>query len=260
MTSKEGAMRIQGFSLLALAVLTGAVQADDSDAARVLVDEAIRAHGGEEALTKYPVVTVKTEGIFQGHKGTPVFFHTSEATTHGDDRFCVSLSGKLLKKEFQIVNVLDGKVGWIRQASEGKQDTQECSPAQLADFREGGYLNRVTTLVPLKGRDFTLSLAGEQKHNDRALAGVRVSCRGQRDVTLYFDKQTHLLVKTEERGKAGTDAEGKVETIRGRYKEVLGVQMPTSWEVYYNDQCLWSHHVIEYKFVEKPAPGTFAKP
>lgn len=253
-------MRIPGFVLLAVVLLAGAVRADDGAAARALIDAAVRAHGGEAALAKYPVKTVKTEGIFQGYDRTPVFFHTCETTTHGAEQYRMALNGDMQKQKFQIVNVLDGGRGWIKQAGGTVQDTSPCTPAQLANFQEGGYATWVATLVPLKGREFTLSPAGEQKHGERALAGVRVSNKGHRDVSLFFDKQSHLLVKTEERGTAGTGVEGKVETIRGRNKDVQGVQLPVSWEVYYNGRCLWSHHVTDYKLSEKPAPGTFAKP
>ncbi len=253
-------MRLQWLIAIGLCLLTSSVRADDSAAARALVDDAIRAHGGEAALAKYSVVTVKTEGIFQGYDRTPVFFHTCETTIQGADQYRISLHGELNKQKFHIVNILDGEQGWIKQSGESMEDTSRCSPTQLTNFRECGYINRVTTLVPLKSREFRLALAGEQQHHEQTLVGVRVSCRGHRDITLYFDKQTHLLVKIEERGTAGTGVDGKVETIRGRYKDVQGIQMPISWEVYYNGRCLWSHHVIEYQLANQPEPGTFAKP
>ena len=98
-----------------------------------------------------------------------------------------------------------------------------CTPAQLRELQEGGYASWVTTLLPLKGQEFTLALAGEEKIRDQPAVGVLVSSRGRRDVTLFFDKESRLLVKTETRATAGTGVEGKVETILLLHKEFYGV-------------------------------------
>jgi hypothetical protein len=245
--------------LVASGLLAGAARADDG-AARAVVEEAVRAHGGEAALAKWPVVTAKTEGIFHGHDRTPVFFFTCEATTHGADQYHAALDGDLNKQKFRVVNVLDGKRGWIKHAGEGRQDTQECTPAQLREFQEEGYVEWVTTLLPLKGEGFTLTLVGEEKVRGDPAVAVRVSSRGHRDVTLFFDKETHLLIKTETRAKAGTPVEGKVETFRGRHKAFQGVQRPTTLTVYHDGRSLISHWVLDYQVAEKPEGGKFAKP
>src|SRR5437763_7673127 len=112
-------MRWHGFLLAASGLLlVGAARADDTAAARAIVDEAVRAHGGEAALAKWPVVTAKTKGIFQGYERTPVFFFTCEVTTHGADQSRSVLDGKITvpngkpnPQPFQVVNVLAGKRG-----------------------------------------------------------------------------------------------------------------------------------------------------
>lgn len=253
-------MRFHGFMLIVSGLLVSATWADDSAAARTLVDEAIRAHGGEAALARYPGVTVKTEGIFQGYERTPAFFFSCRTTSHGAKQYRSTLEGELFKQKFRIINVLDGRRGWIEMSGEGKQIVKDCTPAQLSDFQESGYVNWVTTFLPIRSGEFTLSLAREQKERNRALVGVRVSSRGHRDVTLFFDKETRLLVKTEERATAGTGLEGKVETVLGRHKAVQGVQRPMHWTVYYNGVGLYSHDVVEYKLDEKPDNSAFTKP
>lgn len=257
-------MRLNGFVILAIVLFGGSAWAEENSA-RKLIDAAIVAHGGAAALAKYSVVTVKTEGIFQGYKDKPVFFHKDELTTHGANQYRSEMRFELNGAKVHVVNVLDGKQGWIKQSAvprSGEQivTTQQCKSDQLAKFQWSGHISHLTTLVPLKGLDYTLSLAGEQPAFQSTLVGVRVSHQGHRDVILYFDKETHLLRKVTHRGTAGTDDEGTVETRFGRYEEIEGIQMPTSWEVWLNNKCLWSHHVVERKFAETPAPGTFAKP
>ncbi|HEY8506154.1 MAG TPA: hypothetical protein VIL46_16325, partial [Gemmataceae bacterium] len=106
-------MRLYGLVLIASGLLAQAAGAEDGAAARGLIDGAIRAHGGEAALAKWPVVTVKTEGIFHGFERTPVFFFTSEMTNHGADQWRHVLDGALRGQKFRVTNVLDGGRGWV---------------------------------------------------------------------------------------------------------------------------------------------------
>lgn len=253
-------MRFHGFLLIASFVFVGVARADDGVAARAVVDEAIRAHGGEAALAKWPVVTMKTEGIFHGYDRTPVFFFTCVTTVYGAEQYHAALDGELNKQKFRVVNVLNGTSGWIQMAGQGKQVTQDCTLAQLAEFRESGYVSWISTLLPLKEPEFTLTLAGEEKDGDRTRVGVRVSSQGHRDATLFFDKESKLLVKTEERATAGTGVEGKVETLLRQYKAFQGVQRPTMVAIYHDGRSLISHWVLDYQVAAQPAEGAFARP
>lgn len=254
-----------GLLLVALVLFAGTARADEASA-RKLVDAAIRAQGGAATLASHPVVTLKTEGIFQGYKDKPVFFHKSVTTRHGSSRYRSEMRFDLNGVKMHVVNVLDEQQGWIKQSGvqksgESLQKTEKCTPDQLARFKEAGYIDQLTTsLGQLLGPDYSLQLEAEATGSTSALDGVRVSSKSQRDVILYFDKETHLLKSVVHRGTAGTDVEGTVEIRMGRYEEFQGMQMPIAWEIWFNDQCLWSHHVVERKLAESPLPGTFAKP
>ena len=50
-------------------------------------------------------------------------------------------------------------------------------------------------LVPLKGKDFKLEAAGEEKVDGKPAAGIKVTGPDQKDFTLYFDKESGLPVK-----------------------------------------------------------------
>jgi len=233
--------------------------------ARATLDAAIRAQGGEAVLAKNPVRTVKTEGIFQGYRDKPVFFHKSELTTHGLGRYRGEIRFELHKTKLHVVNVLNDGQGWIRQSATPAMglpivDTRECTPDQRARFQESGYINHIMTLTPLKSPDFNLALEQDSRDPQSTLIGIRVSHPRHRDVVLSFDRETHLLKKVTHQGTAGTDTEGTVEIRLGRHEAVQGMQMPVSWEVWLDGQCLWSHHVVERKFAEAPAPEAFAIP
>jgi hypothetical protein len=254
-----------GFLLVSMVMFAGAARGDEASA-RKLVEAAIHAQGGAATLASHPVVTLKTEGIFQGYKEKPVFFHKSESTRHGSDRYRSEMWCDLTGAKLHVVNVLDDQQGWVKQSAmlksgESLQTTEKCTPDQLARFKEAGYVDQLTTsLGEILGSDYSLKLEGEATGSKSALDGVRVSRKSRRDVILYFDKETHLLKSIVHRGTAGTDDEGTVEVRIGRYEEFQGMQMPISWEIWLNDRCLWSHHVVERNFAKTPLPGMFAKP
>jgi hypothetical protein len=265
-------MRFHGSIFIAFALLVSAANADERAAARALIDEAIAAHGAEAALAKWPLVIANTMGTFHGYERAPVFFFKSEITIYGAERWRHVLDGELKGEKFRVANVLDGKRGWVKMQGNGKGETREFTPAELDDRREDGYVNWVCALLPLKSPAFTLTLAGEEKFSEVTWQkfvpyeillpafGVRVSSKGHRDVTLFFDKESHLLVKTETRSRAGTPIEGKVETILRRHKAVEGVQRPMMLMTFHDGKPLWSHWVMEYRVAEKADAGMFAKP
>lgn len=260
-------MRIHGRVLILAALAAPAVRADDAAAARDLIDRAIRAHGGEAAMAKWPVVTVKSEGIFHGHDRTPVFFFTSETAAHGPDRHRSVVDGKITVPNgkpnpqlFRVTNILDGERGWVHMAGSDKVETRDFTAAELARAKESAYAGWVATLLPLKDAAFTLALAGESKVQNEPAVGVRVSSRGRRDVTLFFDKRSHLLVKTETRGQAGTGVEGQVELFLSRYKDVDGVQRPMHLMLQHDGRPLMSNFVLDYQLLAESKAETFAKP
>lgn len=258
-------MRLNGILLVALILLAGGIRAEDASA-RKIIEAAIRAQGGSVGLSKHPVITIKTTGIFQGYKDKPVFFHTSEITSFGAHQYRNELRCDLSGTKLHVVNVLDNDRGWVSQSvvpKAGKtiQKTDACTPEQLARFQQAGNINLLTTsLVHALGPEYTLQREVADNVASPDLIGVRVSRKGQPDVSLYFDRQTSLLKKLVHKGTAGTDEEGTVETRLGRYEEFEGLLLPSSWETWFNNQCLWSHHVEERKFTEKPAPNLFTKP
>ena len=67
-----------------------------------------------------------------------------------------------------------------------------------------------------------LELLGEMKVGDKPALGVRVEVKGYRGVSLFFDKETHLLVKSESRGKdvIGGGEEFTNEKLYSDYKKI----------------------------------------
>ena len=114
--------------------------------------------------------------------------------------------------------------------------------------------------MPLKGKAFRLAPLGEVNIDKRPARGVWVSSKGHRDVNLYFDKETGLLVKTETRVKDDNDQEVTEETFLGDYKEVQGTKQATKLTVKRDGELYLESEVTDYRLAEKLDDRVFAKP
>jgi hypothetical protein len=234
--------------------ITAAARADDSAATRALVDRAVKAQGGAERLAKLPAVTGRLKGTFYG-LGDGVAF-TGEFAAQGADRNRMEFEAETGGQKLRLVHVLNGDKGWVKV----NDDTEELDKEGLAEAREEAYAEWVATLVPLRDRKrFSLSPLGEIKIDGRPAAGVRVSSEGRRDVNLYFDKTTGLLVKTEARLKEDGE-EVTEETFLGEYKEVQGTKQATRLTVRRDGKPYLKCEVSNYRLAEKLDDALFARP
>ena len=93
--------------------LINAARADDAADARAILDEAIKAHGGEAALGKFVAMYYKVKGTeFDGDMKTPLSF---EWFFQGDDKeTTISYDENDKVTDVEVVN---GKEGWTKDAS-----------------------------------------------------------------------------------------------------------------------------------------------
>jgi hypothetical protein len=239
-----------GFTLLAAVT----ARAGD-DAARALLDKALKAHGGEANLAKWPAVTAKIKGTFHGlGVAIPV---TGEFAAEGADRARFAIEGQVDGQTFRLIQVLDGKQGWIKTNDDA---AEELDKEDLAEAREEAYAELVATLVPLRDKKFSLAPLGEIAVNHRPALGVTVSSKGRRDVNLYFDKKSGLLVKTESRVKDDNGQEVTEETFLGDYKEVQGTKQAMKLTIRRDGNPYLECEVTECRLEERLDPSVFAKP
>ena len=226
-----------------------AARADDQAEARAVVDKAIKATGGEEKLARYKAMTWSETGTYYGMgEGLP---YTASYAVQWPDRFRMDIKDVFLM-------VRDGDKGWVKMGGE----TQELSKEQIAEQKEehhGGYL---TTLLPLKDKAVTLTPLKEIKVGDRPAVGVKASSKGHRDVSLYFDKQTGLLVKSEVRVKAEEQGGKEVtqESVYADHKEVDGLKVPMKMVITRDGKKFVEATHTELKFPDKLDAKLFSKP
>src|SRR5262249_34868908 len=116
----------------------------------------------------------------------------------------------------KFVIVLAGDKGWRKFGD----NANEMDGDALANPKRSTYLEILpVTLVGLKGKDFKVEAAGEQKVDDKPAVGIKVTAPDQKDFTLYFDKESGLPVKLVATVAGFQGNEFKQETTYKDYKD-----------------------------------------
>jgi hypothetical protein len=225
-------------------VFAGAAAAQND--ARAVVETAVKAHGGADALNKYPAGRLRARG--------------TGATPFGDVEI-VSDSLWQLPDRFKNVQQFDlnGQHFVSTQTAVGDRVTMTINgaardlPEALKDeLRQAAYVQRLSQLTPLLSDGaFTLTALGESPAAEMTLVGVKVAHAGRRDVNLYFDKKTGLLTKVERTALDAQLREGKQATVLTDYRDVSGVKMPARTVVLRDGKRQLETVITEQKLLDK---------
>ncbi|MBL8797644.1 MAG: hypothetical protein JNM56_27340 [Planctomycetia bacterium] len=241
-------------SVLTLLALTAA-QAQET--AATLLDKAMQAAGGEAKLAKLQGLMLKGKGTFHEPGGQNIPF-TAVWHYQGRDKYRQYMEMEVMKKKTMELRVVNGDKGWTK---DGPLEAEIMDKDELNEEKENVYFNWVTTLAPLKGKDFKLTKADEIKVDGKAAIGLLIASKGHRDVKLYFDKETHALVKTERKVRdLSTRKDILEEMYFSNVKDVDGIKLPLKYAVKWDGQPLADAEMTEAKATEKLDEKLFAKP
>lgn len=232
-----------------VAALLSSAQADDEKEARAIIAKAIKATGGREALTKYPAQTWKETGNFHGRGQADSYSGTM--STHAPKQSKIDIDNI-------YTAAIDGDMGWFTIQG----NTRDLPKERLDENKENQYGDWVASLVPLDEKEFKLALLEESVVDAKPALGVRVSRKDHRDVRLFFDKESGLLVKIEKRVKS-MDQEGQEltqGTVFQNYEEVQGIKVPTKVVTKRDGKDFLEGTRSEIKRLEKLDDSLFAKP
>lgn len=235
--------------LLVAALLVGRGAAQGDDAARELIVKAVKAAGGEAALAKHRATTYKEVGTYHGMgEGQP---YTGLYISQLPEQFRMEIEGA-------FVSVFNRDKGWTKMGDAVKEMTKEELAAQRNDHR-AGY---VATLLPLLGKDFTLTSLAEEKIDGRAVLGVKVTAKDYPDVKLYLDKETLLLTRSVFPTKASEDKfkDATMEVNFGKYQEIDGAKVATKLVMKRDGKVYVEADVRDVKAVGKLDDALFGKP
>jgi hypothetical protein len=207
-------------SVMACLLWAAAGRADDQAEARAIVDKAVKAMGRDK-LEQNKAATWKGKGkiFFQDQA---IDFTSDWFVEPGKQRADFELDFMGMKiKQSRVVN---GDKGWTKT----NDTVDDMDKETLAEEKHSLYAQRVGQLLVLRDPAYQLSLLGDSKVGDRPAVGVKVAHAGQRDIRLFFDKETGYLLKSEGRVKdvqsGGTEMTN--ETFYLDYKDASGLREP----------------------------------
>jgi len=250
--------RILYASLTTVLFLTaaGLGRADDQGDIKAVLDKAIKAHGGADKLTKFKASTMKAKGKFYG-LGDGIDY-TGEWAFEVPSRTRFEIDVEVNGMKIKQVQVFTGEKGWIAVMG----NTIDMDKDMIDEAKESMYNHGLGTLVPLKDKAYTLAPLGEAKVGDRTAVGIKVSHAGHRDVNLYFDKDSGMLLKSESTVKdlmAG-GKEVNQETLFSDYKPIDGVQQAMKVVINRDGKKYVDAEITEAKSLEKLDESLLNKP
>jgi len=243
-------------SALALVAFAGAARADDAEA-RAVVAKALKAHGGEDLFAKNKAMQSRNKGKMDLPGVGEVEFEQT-ASSMLPDKFKETVELSIGGQKISVVTIANGDKFSI--AANGKD--VEVTDGIKDALRGARHMMKVARLAPLlKDKGYELSLIGESKVEGKAGVGVRGSMKDQKDISLFFDKGTHLLAKVEHRmADPTTGNEVNEERLVLEYKKNAdGVPMPKRVAVKHDGKAYLEVEVLEITFLEKIDDGEFKK-
>ena len=241
-------------AVIIAAGLTGSARADEKDTAAIL-DKAIKALGGEEKLSKIKAATLAGKGTIS------LMGMDSEITTktavQGLDHFRQEFEGDFGGNKVKGVTVLAGDKGWRKFGDMGMEMDKDA----LANQKRAVYLTMIpVTILPLKGKDYKVAVAGEEKVGDKPAVGIKVTPPDGKEFTLYFDKESGLPAKVVAKVAGFMGEEFTQETTFDGYKEMDGIKKATKLKSTRDGNKFLDVELTEFKVVDKHDAKTFTEP
>ena len=239
---------------LVAALLLGFVQLAAAEGEKAIIEKAVKAHGGAEKLKNIKAVQTKTEGKLDLLGGIAV---TSESTVQFPDKFKEVSQMEIMGKQVTVTTVYDGKKVYIN-ANGNSVPVSDKIEEEVKDVMRMGAIMRMAFL---NDKGYELSSLGEAQVNGQPAVGVRVSHKGDRDVSLYFDKKTGLVAKVERRAvDPMTGQEVTEERIIQEYQDKDGMKAAKKVLINRDGKKYMELDVTEIKYLDKVDDSEFKEP
>jgi hypothetical protein len=225
--------------------------------ANAVIDKAIKALGGEAKIASLEGKPIETKAkgklSFGGAEGD----FTTRTVSVGLNRFRQEFDGDFGGNQIKGVTVVDGDKGWRNFAG----NSGALEGGQLADQKRTMYLGTVPmVIVPLKGKDFKVESAKEEKVDNKAAVALKIIGPDKKDFTLYFDQETGLPLKMTAKVAGLQGDEFQQETTYGDFKDFDGIKRATKVDSKRDGEKFIEIKITDMKVLDKVDPKTFAEP
>jgi hypothetical protein len=254
---EEDAMRTMHMIFVFCGLLLSAPAGFAQDGPRAIIEKGIQAQGGATKIAKLRTMRIKVEGTTDLVPGQPNLPITIEDIWQMPNQYKSSSSFQFMGKQFSQTQVIDGDKGWVQINGQ----VQDMPNEALAEMKEQRYAEDLDRLSFLREKGIELSVLDEIKVEGMPAVGVLVKCRGHRDVKLYFNKASGLLVKREQRVlDASSNKEVRQEVIFGDYQEKDGLNHYRKIVAFRDGKKVIDARVTEIEFFDKLDQKAFANP
>jgi len=250
--------RLRAFALAIgiLALSAYFAQAQGEVDVKGVIKKAIEAHGGEKALAKFKASTSKFKGTIEILNMKVDL--TGETAFQKPDKVRNAMTLVINNMNIDVITVYDGKKMWVSTQGQTKEIDDE---KILNDVKESLQVEGAGSLSEFLSAPYELNSLGETKVKGADAIGIRVSKKGQKDFSMFFDKKTNLIVKTEMRSlNAMTGQEVTQEKFIVGYQEKAGVKMGKRVEIVNDGKLFMDLEITEANAAEKLDDSLFAKP
>jgi len=223
--------------------------------ARKLIEQAAAAHGGLDALAKYSAARIKVKGsyVFQG-RTVP---YSGQSVYSMPDRLHSTVELTIQNVTRKVEQIQNGDRSGMLVAGLA----QHLSDAQSQELKMSLYCQNVARLAPLlKDEKFNLSTAGDKSIDGKLASGIRIAYPGRKEVTLYFDADTHLLVMLERPGFDAAGAKADQQEFYSDFRTANGLKYAGKTRVVQNGKMTLESEVMEFQPLERVDNKEFALP
>jgi outer membrane lipoprotein-sorting protein len=239
-------------------LVAGAARAEDPDAAKQLIEKALKAHGGLDILKQPRGYTYKV--------GAPRSLDAPSTTTHyfqPPHMYRLEQESPKYGRQQKYVQVVNGDEGW--SAADGL--VKDLSPRTVQgagyEVRSFGY----QFILKLTDPAAKSTALGTSKEDGQAVEGLELTqpSSGTTHVyRLFFDARTHLLARSEHvvYGSRGDKLNGPSTITWQDYKTVGGIAVPhrVTYVTGGRQPTTYLRVYSDFKFVDKLDPKLFEKP
>jgi hypothetical protein len=247
------ALVLMALNLLVLCALPSSA-GDDKEVAAV-IEKAIKAHFPKGFDATKEAVRIKSKGTLQT-MGLKVEY-TSVASMYAG-KFMEAMYMDVMGKKVNVISGFNGKEGWVKAGDKDVKVTDDMLP----EFKEAAFVaSHVWQLIFTKDKAVKYALSGEVQVKGKPALGMVISREGKKDIKVFFDKNSGLIVKAETRKR---DPMSGKETTEERfiteYQDLDGRKVAKKFELLHDGKEFLKAEVTDVQFLDKLDASEFAQP